>query len=239
MIVKHLERGLIHYLYGNGAGKTSSSFGIVLRAIGNNLSPLIIQFLKESQVSPSEKKENQEFEIHGLDGLKIDISDIYREYTENMKDFLSKDKTNKSKQPNDEKKIPQWFNYGEFEVFNKVLHVPVIQLGTPRFIYTGEKPTRDQLLKTEFGLRIIERVLQTDSYDVVVLDEIITAVFLKMVATERLVAILKNRKPTIEVILTGREKIAELMDISDYITQFHEEKHPYNSGIMARKGIEF
>jgi cob(I)alamin adenosyltransferase len=41
-----LEPGLIHYYFGDGKGKTSSLFGATIRALGNNLKPIIIQFLK-------------------------------------------------------------------------------------------------------------------------------------------------------------------------------------------------
>jgi cob(I)alamin adenosyltransferase len=41
-----LEPGLIHYYFGDGKGKTSSLFGATIRALGNKLKPIIIQFLK-------------------------------------------------------------------------------------------------------------------------------------------------------------------------------------------------
>ena len=42
----HLEYGLVHYYYGNGRGKTSTSMGTIIRAIGHGLKPILIQFLK-------------------------------------------------------------------------------------------------------------------------------------------------------------------------------------------------
>ena len=42
----HLKIGLIHYYYGNGRGKTSTSIGTIVRAIGHGLKPILIQFLK-------------------------------------------------------------------------------------------------------------------------------------------------------------------------------------------------
>jgi cob(I)alamin adenosyltransferase len=236
---KHLDKGLIHYLYGNGVGKTSSSFGIVLRSLGNNLNPIIIQFLKESNETSSGKKDGGQYEIHGLDLLKIDVNDIYLEYLEKMKASKTMDELEKTSESAKKNKMTKGFDYGEYHILNNNLHVPMIQLGTPQFIFTGEKPTQQQLYRVEFGLKLIEKLFQTDVYDVVVLDEIITAISLKMVPLEKALTLLKKRKPTIEVILTGREKIGELMDISDYITQFNDEKHPFKKGILARKGIEF
>jgi cob(I)alamin adenosyltransferase len=41
-----LKHGLIHYYYGKGRGKTSTSIGTIIRAIGHGLKPILIQFLK-------------------------------------------------------------------------------------------------------------------------------------------------------------------------------------------------
>ena len=38
--------GLVHVITGDGKGKTTSSLGLALRAIGNNLRVHMIQFLK-------------------------------------------------------------------------------------------------------------------------------------------------------------------------------------------------
>lgn len=41
-----LKYGLIHYYYGDGRGKTSTSVGTIIRALGHGLKPILIQFLK-------------------------------------------------------------------------------------------------------------------------------------------------------------------------------------------------
>ena len=60
-----------------------------------------------------------------------------------------------------------------------------------------------------------------------------------MVDVERLCKALKKRNPQIEVIMTGREKIPELVELADYVTQVVEEKHPCQKGVNARIGIEY
>ena len=76
-------------------------------------------------------------------------------------------------------------------------------------------------------------------YDFVILDEVNTAVHLNIIDVNRFKQILKERKDNIEVILTGRERINELIEISDYITEVKKEKHPFDKGITARKGVEY
>jgi cob(I)alamin adenosyltransferase len=40
-------------------------------------------------------------------------------------------------------------------------------------------------------------------------------------------------------VLTGRNAPVELVKRADYVTEMLKIKHPYESGIKARRGIEF
>lgn len=75
--------------------------------------------------------------------------------------------------------------------------------------------------------------------DMLVLDEIIGAVDLGFVEEEDLLAALKKRPDTLEVILTGRNPSKALCSQADYITEMKMHKHPYTKGVSAREGIEY
>lgn len=64
--------GLVHVITGDGKGKTTSSLGLALRAIGNNLRVNMIQFLKSGFTGElySAKKLGFEIEQFGVDALK-------------------------------------------------------------------------------------------------------------------------------------------------------------------------
>src|SRR3989344_70633 len=64
--------GLVHVITGDGKGKTTSSLGIALRAVGNNLRVHMIQFLKSGFTGElySAKKLGFEIEQFGVDALK-------------------------------------------------------------------------------------------------------------------------------------------------------------------------
>ena len=208
-------KGLIHYVYGKGPGKTTSAFGKVLRSIGHNHNPIIIQFLKESSDYP-------ENERTFLEGLLINVGDLIEKYQ--IQDHPAKQKG---------------FTYGEYTTFTKILKVPMIQIGNPTFLMPNQERTPELLEKFNFGMDLLERILKSDTYHLVVLDEINTAVHLGLVNLPRLITALSNRNEQIEVILTGREKIPELVEIADYVTQVVEEKHPFQKGVNARLGIEY
>lgn len=208
-------KGLIHYIYGTGPGKTTSSFGKVLRSIGHNYKPVIFQFLKESSDYPENVRTYLEL-------LLIDVSDLIEKF----------EITNKPAQQ-------KGFTYGEYTTFTKLLKVPVIQIGNPTFLMPDQKRTPEFLAKFEFGMDLLDRILKSDVYHLVVLDEVNTAVKLGLIDLRRLIQLLKSRNEQIEVILTGKEKIPELIELADYVTQVLEEKHPFQKGQNARIGIEF
>ncbi len=72
-----------------------------------------------------------------------------------------------------------------------------------------------------------------------VMDEILDAVNCGFVDKERLIGLLKERPKGLEVVMTGRNPAPELTEIADYLSEIKKVKHPYDQGIMARKGIEF
>jgi cob(I)alamin adenosyltransferase len=83
------------------------------------------------------------------------------------------------------------------------------------------------------------QTLVSQDYSVIVLDEAITAVDRQLLDSAELVALLKDKPASLEMILTGRGATAELMDIADYVTEMCEIKHPFSQGVKARLGIEF
>ncbi|GAC1361437.1 MAG: hypothetical protein NVSMB38_45090 [Ktedonobacteraceae bacterium] len=51
---------------------------------------------------------------------------------------------------------------------------------------------------------------------------------------------LRNRSPTLHVVLTGRDAPKSLIEYADLVTEMREIKHPYKTqGIMAQKGLDF
>ena len=76
-------------------------------------------------------------------------------------------------------------------------------------------------------------------YDLIVLDEIVSAYGYGLVESSDLIGFLKTEGNKREIVLTGRGPTRELIDLADYATEMRKEKHPYDSGETARKGIEF
>lgn len=81
--------------------------------------------------------------------------------------------------------------------------------------------------------------LTSGSWDLVVLDEVLDAVNCGMVDQTALVSAVSSRSETTEVVITGRNPCDELVELADYISEMQCIKHPYQRGIVARRGIEY
>lgn len=81
--------------------------------------------------------------------------------------------------------------------------------------------------------------IDLSNYQMLVLDEIIIASHYQLVDEIKLLTFLKTEQNNLEIILTGRNPSASLLDVADYISCIENKKHPYEKGVPARKGIEF
>ena len=74
---------------------------------------------------------------------------------------------------------------------------------------------------------------------VVVLDEVNYAIHFEMLEPEKLLKLIKERPPRLNMILTGRYARPEIIEAADTVTEMTLIKHAFQNGIHARKGIEF
>jgi cob(I)alamin adenosyltransferase len=76
-------------------------------------------------------------------------------------------------------------------------------------------------------------------WDVFILDEIAYCHSKGLANLEDIKNVLDSRDKHVEIVLTGRDAKKELMDMCDYVIEMKSCKHPYEKGILARKGIEY
>lgn len=127
---------------------------------------------------------------------------------------------------------------------------------------TGEKKFADQLPQLDFyvmGLGFTwesddldkdkaaakaawekaKEMINSGSYQIVVLDEIMYAFHFGWLKVEEVLETLKNRPKNVSVILTGRNCPQPLQDFADLVSQVNSIKHPFDKGIPAIAGIDF
>lgn len=75
--------------------------------------------------------------------------------------------------------------------------------------------------------------------DMIVLDELLVAEHMDFVDTQRVLDSIDEWLETSEVVLTGHWASEVIRERADYVTEMVKCKHPYDQGVMARRGVEF
>lgn len=86
---------------------------------------------------------------------------------------------------------------------------------------------------------LAEELLQDDSIDMLVFDELAYMFKYGYLDVEPVVAALEKRPKFQNVIITGRTMALPLQDIADTISVIQDERHAFRLGVKAQKGIEF
>jgi len=115
--------------------------------------------------------------------------------------------------------------------------ITIEQMGRPDFV-SKENPERIDIEMAQEALRLAEKVIKSNEYDIVVLDEVNVAVDFKLIDKEEVLRILREKPEGVEVVLTGRYAPREFIDIADLVSEIKEIKHYYTKGVEARDGIE-
>ncbi|KAG2479552.1 MAG: hypothetical protein NPMRd3_410001 [Nitrosopumilales archaeon] len=60
-----------------------------------------------------------------------------------------------------------------------------------------------------------------------------------MVNVKDVLELIKLKPATLNLVLTGNYAKKEIINSADLVTEMKEIKHPFKSGIKAKKGIDF
>lgn len=129
-------------------------------------------------------------------------------------------------------------DYGEIIAVRKLPGVDLFQFGREALIKKGEHTAEDVEL-ARAGLAKVREVLTNGRYDIVILDEINVVVDFGMLTADEVLRVVRARSNGVEVVMTGRNAPPEFIEEADLVTEMACVKHPYESGIMARPGVEY
>ncbi|HOX39754.1 MAG TPA: cob(I)yrinic acid a,c-diamide adenosyltransferase [Candidatus Brocadiia bacterium] len=172
-------QGLIIILTGEGKGKTTSAFGMVLRACGHGLRASVIQFVKADESG----------EVAALSA-----------------------------------RFPE---------------IETVRAGLG-FVPQPEHPdfARHKAAAHD-GLQAARGLIRSGRLDLVVLDEIICAMDLRLLAESDILELMDEKPARMHLALTGRGATPALVQRADLVTEMRCVKHPYDKGIKAAPGIEY
>ena len=106
------------------------------------------------------------------------------------------------------------------------------------FVFKKEDIEEDRQVARE-GFLLAKEKIESDLYDLVILDEITYLPHYDFLDVENIVEMIEKRPERLSVIMTGRDADEKLMEIADTVSRIEPVKHAYEKGIKAQKGIEF
>jgi cob(I)alamin adenosyltransferase len=83
------------------------------------------------------------------------------------------------------------------------------------------------------------QMMEDPSYRLILLDELNIVLRYDYLPIEDVVTKLKNRRPDLHVVVTGRNAKDEMIAAADLVTEMTVIKHPFRDGVKAQAGIEF
>ena len=89
------------------------------------------------------------------------------------------------------------------------------------------------------GWTRIRELLREYPGELLVIDELNGALAAGLLDLGEVLDGLRNRRPGLHVVITGRGTPPELAAICDLVSEVKEVKHPYAQGIPAKKGLDF
>lgn len=135
-------------------------------------------------------------------------------------------KSNKTGELNSIEKLNEFFHFFEGKPANK-------------FIWNmNEKEIEELRQEHTERFKVVTQKAVDETYDLLILDEIIATVNNNLVPLKMVVEFLKNKPEGLEVVMTGRGPKEELINLADYVSEIKAIKHPFEKGIPSRVGIE-
>ena len=133
------------------------------------------------------------------------------------------------------------WHYGEMDSSRKLEpNFELIAIGKGFVGILDDKSPKEEHEKyAEEALKICQEKIFSEKYDIVILDEINYAINLKLIDVNDIIKLIKEKPEKVNLVLTGNHAKNEIIELADLVTEMTEIKHPFKSGIKARKGIDF
>jgi len=127
--------------------------------------------------------------------------------------------------------------YGEVLAVRRLKGLDLFQFGTGEWVKKGKHAPEDERMARQALAKAAE-ALTSGGYDMVILDEVNVATYFGLLSPDQVLRVLRSRGK-VEVILTGRNAPEDFIKEADLVTEMIALKHPYDSGLDARPGVEY
>lgn len=151
-----------------------------------------------------------------------------------------------------EKKVPQLLPTVDFKLCGEGFYIPektakitskAVNVVKTKPLNTGgnvvdASSAEAHKKAAEIALEEAKKMLQTQNYFLIVLDEICNALHDNLLTLNQIEELMGARGST-HLLLTGRNAPDDLINKADLVSEIVKIKHPYDKGIPAVKGLDF
>lgn len=134
-------------------------------------------------------------------------------------------------------------DYGELNSFRNLSpeiskNLNIVQAGLDRIVYSDNKTPEDEK-EIKKGWELAKKAIENDEYNLIILDEANVAMDLGFIDVDEVAQVLKNKPEEMEIVLTGRNANPKIIELAHLVSEIKPVKHYWDTGIVARKGIEY
>ena len=145
-------------------------------------------------------------------------------------------------------KMIQFMKKAEFSEHKAIkkygLPIEVEAFGIGFYKILGDNKTPEEHKKAAHkGLESAREALESQNYDLIILDEINVAIGFGLLEVDEVISVLQTtdngkRKTDLDLVLTGRKAHPKIKKIAQLVSDVKCVKHYFDKGLNARKGIE-
>lgn len=106
------------------------------------------------------------------------------------------------------------------------------------FTWDSTDLSEDEAVARE-AWRHATEVISAGTHRLVVLDEVTYPIAWGWIGEAEVVDVIRDRPEAVNVVCTGRDAPPALVDLADTVTEMRKIKHVYDTGVMAKKGIDY
>lgn len=134
-------------------------------------------------------------------------------------------------------------DYGELNSFRQLSksisdNLTIVQAGLDRIVYLDNE-TQDDITEITKGWELAKKAILNNEYNLIIMDEANIAIDMNILDVDEVLEVLKNKPDEMEIVLTGRNAHPKIIEIAHLVSKIEPVKHYWDTGISARKGIEY
>ncbi|MFZ1426850.1 MAG: cob(I)yrinic acid a,c-diamide adenosyltransferase [Geminicoccaceae bacterium] len=127
---------------------------------------------------------------------------------------------------------------GERKFLERFPELVTIKVMGEGFTWETQDRARD-IAAAEAAFAEVRQMLQDPDLHLLILDELNIVLRYDTLQVADVLAALAAKRPSLHVVITGRNAKPELIEAADLVTEMKLVKHPFRQGIKGQLGVEF